>query len=126
MKISNPVILSVMAALSVFSSPLSAQTVPADPGLRVEKGTNGPELVVNSISNTGAVFVYGGSSLSNLIARPSLLWQTNAPSSLFRLPLIADSQGFYYGLYWAGESTDDFGDPENYPSESAPDKILFA
>ena len=103
-----------------------AQPLPT-PTLRLEQGSNGIQLVVNSISTTGAVFVYSGSSLSNAMANPSLLWQTNAPSGGALLPAASSpgTQAFFFGDYWPDRSVDEFGDPEDYSEETVPDKLLF-
>ena len=129
MKISNPVILSVMAALSVFSS-LRAQTPSSGPLLKLERSTNAFDLTVSSLSATGALFIYQASDVQSLKDSPSLLLGTNHLSTNdLRVPIAPSGNlsghGFFSAIDWPDLTTDDFGDPSNYPPDPSPDKILF-
>jgi hypothetical protein len=98
--------------------------------LRLEVHTNGLDLVVSSVSSTGALFIQQSADLPTLLAAPAPILQTNTPlTNALRLAQPpgggSSTQAFFSALFWPGRSVDEFGDPEDYPVEPVPDMVLF-
>jgi len=71
----------VLTAIFVLASGLlsHAQTPSAGPQLRLERRTNGLQLIVAADTNAGVLFLLQAPALDQLLAAPDLLLLTNAP-----------------------------------------------
>jgi murein DD-endopeptidase MepM/ murein hydrolase activator NlpD len=123
---------SALLVITLFGVPFHAyaQSPPPLIPLRLEVRTNGLDLVVSSLSSTGALFIQQAADLPTLAAIPALILQTNTPlANVLRLPVLPavglSNQVFFSALYWPGLSLDQFADPEEYPPDPAPAQMLF-
>ena len=99
---------------------LSALTLPgrADFSLRMESGTGALCVAASPIPESGALFVYGASTMAALQSQPTVLFQTNTPHNLM-LPVSQSGQGFFFASHWPGRAISEFGDPEHASPTSA-------
>lgn len=113
------------AMLALNSAPAIGQTA----SLRLEPRTNGLDLVVGSLSSTGALFLYTATDLHTLADAPSLVLETNTPMpGGLRLPVLPtgsySDQAFFSATHWPGRYVEDFGDSEYTPDPVPPEMIL--
>lgn len=82
-----------------------AQSPPPGPHLRLEWRGNAPDLVVDSLSSTGALFLLCAADLSALADSPAVMIATNTPlANDLRLPLgssgTLSNQAFYSAVHF--------------------------
>lgn len=127
----NPNLSSVLASLLLLPGCLfTAHAQSPPPQLRLDRRTNALELTVSSLSATGALFIYQATNLQALVDSPAVLLGTNTTTTNDVRVSITPAgglakQSFFSAANWPGLSTADFDEPEEYPFESFPDKILF-
>ena len=119
-----------MFVLSVFLSSLHAQSPSLGPALRLEPRSNAWDLVVDSISSTGALFLHRAADLPSLAANPTLMFQTNTPlTNTLRLSALpagdTSDQAYFSVAHWPGRTIQEFGLPEDYPDIPPPTMVLF-
>jgi formylglycine-generating enzyme len=123
----NRILVTVCVLVSCLGS--QAQSPASGAQLRLKRLTNTYDLTVSSLSATGALFIFQATNLQSLVDNPSLLLQTNNPSTNDVSMQVTPSgnlasQAFFSAAHWPGFSTHDFGDPADYPYEPPPDAVL--
>ncbi len=129
MKRSNPTAISTLFLLLGALAASHAQAQSTNLQLRLESRTNGLDLRVNGSADSGAFFLYQAFDLQSLLDSPTVAVQTNTPLTnglRFSIPKPSalPSQMFFTAAHWPGRTLDDFGDPENYPEDPAPEAVL--
>ena len=109
---------------------LTLSNLHAQPSLQLEARSNGWDLVVGSLSSTGALFLQQASDLPTLAGGPAVMLQTNTPlTKALRLPVPAvgssPNRAFFSALFWPGRSVGEFGDPEYAVDPPPPAMILI-
>ena len=118
-----------VAVLTVAFTGQSQTSAPIVP-LKLQSGTNGINLIVGNLSQTGALFLQTAPDLWSLSTNATSLLQTNTQTTnglqlQVASPGILPNQAFFSAIFFPGQSLDDFGDPENDDSDASATMLLY-
>src|SRR5450432_3315556 len=115
MKIRRNLIQTCLLGATLLALPSMVQCQTPSPivPLRLESSTNGMNLIVGSLSQTGALFLQTAADLHSLANNATGLFQTNSPLTNALLLNVAPpgglpAQAFFSALLFAGQSVYDF------------------